>query len=270
MIGRKAAVGLTLLCALVFPAFAASSASAEVAGTTAFTCVPMIEGVTGFKDAHCAEKAANQAEVKFVHKEIKQDETTKIHGTNEKTKNNTSEHTPAMLETAIAGISIKITCTKVFAHGNQTNKLEPAPSKEHWIHGEKITVHYTECELNLAKCEVENKTVLAEGITATTTELGENIRFKPEVGNTFVTFNIVNKAGEQCSITGKFPVVGSLRAQLSGATLNFTHKAITGEKTLTFGGQPAGLSGSITVSQAAETAETGKTGNPISVATVET
>jgi hypothetical protein len=51
MSGRKAIVGLSLLCALVFCAFGAATASAA-GGSTAFTCVKGAASAD-FEDEHC-------------------------------------------------------------------------------------------------------------------------------------------------------------------------------------------------------------------------
>ena len=89
MIGRRAVVGLSLLCALAFSAFAAQSAVA-VKGTTAFTCEPAKEGA-GFSDEHC-EKAVG-AGASFKHSEIKPGVKTQLSVSNNETggKNSTGK-----------------------------------------------------------------------------------------------------------------------------------------------------------------------------------
>jgi hypothetical protein len=267
MIGRRAAVGLALVCALAFSAFAASSAMA-VNGTTAFTCVKESTVGAGFSDAHC--KTAVSSNATFVHKEIAQDLTTTFHGTNEKTTANTLEAEPAILKGKPLGIETEIKCLKVTSHGQLTNRLEPT-TKEHWIEGKKVTVHYSECKVEKpANCKIPNNTILVENTEATTKgeAVGEkmNTRFKPEVGTTFVEFEF-----KECTnglFNGVHKVEGDVAAQTEGATLVFNHAAITAENKLKFFGAAAGLSGKITLSQAAGTAETEPTGNPISATTV--
>ena len=80
MIGRRATVGLSLLCALAFCAFAAQSASAAKAvNTTAFTCV---EGATkDFSDAHCDTKVT-AGTGQYGHVVIPQGTTTEVVGEN--------------------------------------------------------------------------------------------------------------------------------------------------------------------------------------------
>jgi hypothetical protein len=271
MIGRRAAVVLTLLCALFTCAFAAPNAQAVTKGTTAFTCKPEPkpnEKTKGFEDEHCT-KAVTGTKVKWIHESIEQGKSTIFHATNEKTKSETKESTPSVLKSKIVGVEFEITCPKVTAHGKLTNELDP--TGEHWIHGTEITIHYTECTVPKPagqECKVANKTILFEKVTATTTGQGDNIKFSPEAGTTFINFEFEGCKTKE--LNSEHLVQGSFRGQPNGATINFTHKTTTEEKTLTFGGQAAGLEGSITLSQAEATEETAKTGNPLSVTTVET
>jgi hypothetical protein len=60
MYGRRAVVGLSLLCALVFCAFAAPSAQA-LKGTTITTCKQVGSGAT-FQDEHCTKQTMGAAQ----------------------------------------------------------------------------------------------------------------------------------------------------------------------------------------------------------------
>jgi hypothetical protein len=264
MMGRRAVTGLALLCALLFSAFAAQSASA-IKGTTAFTCAPA-EKNGAFKDAHCKE--AGLSSPGFNHVAIEQGKTTIIHATNEKTKNKTTESTPSVLKGKAFGVAITITCSKVFGHGSLVNILDA--SGEHYVHvGNEATVLYTKCVVTgPTGCKIPGEKIEVTKLTATTKEKGDNVTFVPEKGTEFVNFKF--EGCKVAELNTEYKVLGSVLAQSDGATLNFNHNAITATKELTFGGQPAGLEGSITVSQAAETPESGATGNPISLTTVET
>ena len=86
MIGRKAVIGLSLLSALLFSAFAVQSASALVVkvskNTTAFTCVKTEPNKGDLKDAHCDEKVdPNKGEYK--HDAIALNTTTTVAATNQ-------------------------------------------------------------------------------------------------------------------------------------------------------------------------------------------
>jgi hypothetical protein len=265
MIGRRAAVGLALVCALAFSAFAASSAMA-ITGTTAFTCVKETVVGAGFSDAHCKTEVLSKAT--FVHKEIKQDEETIFHGTNEKTNPGTTGSEPAILRAKPLGVETEISCEKVTSHGQITNRLNTT-TKEHWIEGKKVTIHYTGCKvLKPAGCKIPNETIIVENTKATTVGQEMNIKFEPEVGTTFVEFEFTNCTNGL--FNGNHKVEGSIRGQTEGATLTFTHATGTAENTLKFFGAAAGLTGKITLSQAAGTAETEPTGNPITTTTVVT
>jgi hypothetical protein len=261
MMGRRAVAGLALLCALLFSAFAAQSASA-IKGTTAFTCAPAEKGA--FNDAHCKEALAGG---KFAHVAIEQGKTTFFHATNDKTKNKTTESTPAVLKGKAFGIAVTISCEKVFAHGTLTNEKE-AVGGEHYVHGH-LTVIYTKCKVTgPAGCKIPGEKLELGKVTVTTTGKGNNVTFAPTEGNEFVNFKF-----EACTVkelNTEYKVLGSFTAQSDGATLNFNEAAITATKELTFGGQPFGLEGSITISQADATEESAKTGNPITFTTVET
>jgi len=269
MIGRKTVVGMALLSALVFCAFAAQSASAVTAGRTAFTCVKT-EGGAGFKDAHCKEAVGSGAS--FKHAEIAAGTVTNTHITNDKTSTNTLEHTPGVLHAEFLGVQNEVICTKVFGHNKLVNVLE---GKEHYILGSETTLHYTECKVaKPAGCVIPKETLLVKGVSATTKGQagGTNIQFKPEVGNEFVTITY-----EKCTnpfLNGAHVVEGSVKGQMNGATIEFNRETTTKEGTLKFAGSAAGIEGKVTVSQAEKTAELektpGATGNPISSTQVNT
>ncbi|MGB7684775.1 MAG: hypothetical protein WBL45_03240 [Solirubrobacterales bacterium] len=264
MIGRRIALGLVLLSALVFSAFAASSASAAVAGTTMFTCAKSPEQLPGFTDEHCTKAAKTDKEVKRKHVAVAQDKETIFHGTNEKTSADTTKAEPTILKTSFLGVEVEISCSKVFAHGNITNRLNGA--KEHYIHGTKVTILYTGCKyIKPGFCKVKGEKIEITGVTATTEKEGDNVRFKPEAGETLVTFE-----SEGFGCPAKAEIKGTFRAQVEGATLSFTEAGTTADKSLTFAGNAMGISGKITLSQADETQEAGKTGDPLTATTIET
>jgi len=265
MIGRKAAVGLSLLCALVFCAFVAQSASAAI-GTTAYTCIPDSEHeLPGFKDAHCAEPAKTAPEVNFKHKAIKQDEKTIVHGTNEKTSADTKSATAMTLKSTLNKEPAEITCEKVFAHGGLVNRID-TEVKDHYIEGEAgITILYTGCKfLKPGTCKLKEEKIEVTGVRANTLEQGHNVSFEPPEGSkVFVTLSV-----ENCFGITKIPIEAfALWGQVKGATIEFSEAETTKDKSLKFNKELAGLEGKITISQAEKTEESGKTGNAISATT---
>jgi len=269
-LNRRAVVGLTLLCALLFCAFAAQSASA-VSGRTAFTCVKT-EGGAGFKDSHCTGAVASGAA--FKHVEIEQGLLTKTHITNEKTDAATLGSTNTVLKATFLGVENEVVCSKVLGHSEVSN-TQDGITKEHIIHVTKTTLHHTGCKVNKpAGCVIPNETLLIKGITGTTQGQGgaASIVFSPEEGEALVTITY-----EKCTnpfLNGAHVLSGSTTAKLNGATTEFSHNEITTSKKLTYGGAAAGVEGKLTISQASLTTKEGDapatTGNPISTTQVNT
>jgi hypothetical protein len=251
MIGRRTVIGLSLLSALVFCAFAAQSASAAAAkNTTAFTCIAKAEG--DFKDAHCDEKV-EPGKGSFAHAALT-GSPTEIQGTNEDTAGNP---TTAVLTGVAAGVPAEITCKTVHATGNIENKQT---GTEHQIKG-TLTTLFENCQVDKpAKCQVlvpiEVKAVY-EGVEGALgggaiDEMG--VEFKPHEGETFVQIVFGNDA--ECALkNAKLKVTGTAIAtgtppptkatKHTGVTSNFT-KAMT-EKTLKFAGNAASFELSTTV-----------------------
>jgi hypothetical protein len=257
MTGRRAIVGLSLLCTLVFCALAAQGASAAPGkNTTAFTCVEN-GGAKDFEDPHCDQKVA-AGEGKFGHVPIALNQTTEITVTNAKTKNNTVESSPTVFKFEFAGEVVEVSCKTVHGLGTLHN-VEPI-LKEHKVTG-TLTIKVTGCKVEKpAKCfvkePIEFKTEF-EGVE----ELGpekntHGLEFKPHKEGPFALIEI-NFVGLECVLKGKVaPIVGTMIAtgtpnpkeKHSGATLKFT-KEMTKE-TLTVDGKPAEHSGGLTLRMA--------------------
>lgn len=195
MIGRRAVIGLSLLSALLFCAFAASSASASVAvNTTSYTCVEKEKG--DFSDVHCNEKVA-AGTGKFGHVEIKVGEKTGLEGHNQG-----AGGTNPVLRGQVGGVSVEITCTTLGTEGGSQTNEEPS-AKVHNTSG-SATVSFTECVVNKpASCTVKEpistKVVYqgVEGLGPGKNEMG--LEYKPAEGTTFVTITL---QGEKCSLKG--------------------------------------------------------------------
>jgi len=256
MIGRRAVVGLSLICALVLCAFAAPGASA--AGTTAFTCVEKKEG--DFSDAHCDDKV-EPGKGTFGHVEIKAGEKTEFEGTNAKTSGKTNDAAPAMLTGVSGGVAVTIECKKVASTGTIENKEGPPMS----VAGTKIVAEYSECTVQKpAKCKVKEPIKTNELTSATEINATEMfVKFTPPAGKPFVEITL---EGAECAIKGTFPVEGSAAGTGAsnsgeGATLVFTEPMTA--TTLKFGGQAATFS-------ATETIKMKGGGNPIDATTTAT
>ncbi len=256
MIGRKAAVGLCMLCALALSAFAAQGASAASNGTTLFTCkVPSGGDVSvgqKFNKGHCKDKATDNdtdANGTFRHVAFNQDVTTEITGTSE---NTAGVCEGSILRSTQAGVEEELSskCSHILPEVGGvkswvTNKVD-ATTGEHYYEGVAF-LDYT--EVKVAKpaekgCKVKNETVIAH-LKFTTLGQGANIKFSPATGEKFAEFEI-----EGCSIAalnGKYEVKGSLLVEPNGATITTTEAAVTAQGTLKLRGQVAGLEGGMTV-----------------------
>jgi hypothetical protein len=285
MIGRRAVLGLSLLCALLFSAFAAQSASAATNGQTAFTCVKVEANKGDFKDAHCDENVGTN-KGSFAHKALTANPTTEVEGTNAGTKNATTESTPAILRGEALLSKVEITCTGVNGAATIENKLvgerhEVAATGTGTGTPKDFTVTYTGCTVQKpsTKCTVEDSvtkipgTIDVRATAATSESIGPaknemGVVFSPPVvaGVVQPFVEITFTGGPECPLNGlTVPVRGSaagvgtpLNTSVhSGATLNFTDARTT--ETLTFGGKPAGLVSVVTVKM--------KGGNPITSTT---
>jgi hypothetical protein len=260
---QRTAVGLSLICALFFCAFAAQSASAaEGKNTTAFTCVEG-GGAKDFSDAHC-DTAVTAGTGKFGHVAISVGTATGISVTNAKTKNNTTESTPIIQKGTIFGIASEIECKTLSGEGTLTNE-EPSAGV-HRVKG-TITAKFTTCTAKkpAVGCKVKEPIEVSsnvegvEGLGAGKNEMG--LEFKP-TGAHFATITL-----EGCFIAGTFNVDGtaiatgtpSNTAKHTGATSIFT-EAMTKE-TLKLAGNAASVSSSSTVTMSGG-------GNPIALTTV--
>jgi hypothetical protein len=275
MNGRRAIVGLCMLCALVVSAFAAQSASAtESKGTTAFTCKPVIPAkeTKGFSKAHCKPEDAVNTEAKFEHVEIPESTTTKITGNNKDTEGKAVHST--LVSTAF-GATVELTAKTLTGEGWMTNAKDPTTG-EHYAHGEG-TITYTDVTVvKPANCVVDTHDgtltpgpsgiVHTEPLKATTKGQGDRLKFEPKEGTTFAKFWIT---GAGCPFNQTFTVTGSVNAPVDGATTNATEADTTSQNTLKLNGAKAGISGTLTIEGKDEVAKD-TTYEPLSATTVET
>jgi len=261
MIGRRTVVGLSLLSALLFCAFAAQSASAAVAkNTTAVTCVEG-GGAKDFSDAHC-DNAVAPGTGKFGHVAIENGKATTLSITNAKTQNNTTEAAPTILKGTIFGVKSEIVCKTVSGEGTLTNEES---GKEHKVKG-SVTANFTSCVANKPSgCKVKepitvkSNTEGVEGLGAGANEMG--LEFKPTEGTIFSSVVL-----EGCLLAGTYNTTGTAigtgtpapTSKHSGTTNVFTN-AMTKE-TLKLAGNPAEVSSTTTVTMSGG-------GNPVALTT---
>lgn len=172
MTAQRAFAGLGLLCALIFCAIAAPSASAQ--GTTAFTCEKG-GGALDFSDAHCDNKVTAGTGT-FGHVIIAENLGTPIVTTNEKTKNATTNPTPVILK----GKETEIECTKFAGTAAATNIVDA--NKVMQNEGTKVVIELSGCTVKApVNCKVKEP-VKFTGTHLTTETLEKTemaIEYKP-------------------------------------------------------------------------------------------
>ncbi|HEX5609269.1 MAG TPA: hypothetical protein VFX45_04155 [Solirubrobacterales bacterium] len=243
MTGRRAIVGLCMLCALLVSAFAAQGASAV--GTTGYTCNTTGTAVgTKFSDAHCKTSNVNG---EFRHVEIPKGTTTELTVSNETTegvKDNT------LFKFTIAGSAISFTGTTTSGSGWMTNAEEGG---EMFAHGEG-TATYTGITAS-GGCKVftdsgagkgEEGVIHTEPLKGSTKGQGDSVKFEPAAGTVFARFLL-----EGCTntgVNGTYTVTGAIKSTtVNGATVNFTHADTTTQNTLKLNATiKMGLEGTVT------------------------
>lgn len=283
MTGRRAIVGLCMLCALAFSAIMAQAANAESNGLTLFTCkeVTPAPGTAGFSKAHCKESDAVSTEAKYEHVAIAENTTTNITGTTVDTE---GKPTPSRLKATISGIETELVSPLAHIHPEVegkptswvTNAKEPATGvpnpNEHYFHGE-AQVDYTEVEVAKPAgkgCKVKGGTVTTNKLKFSSTGTKEHtVKFEPASGPTglFAEFTV-----EGCSVgalNGPYEVKGSVEGVVDGSTLTFTHAQTTAQALLTVRAQKAGFESTTTI-KGTDFAAGDKTDTPLSATTVPT
>ena len=258
MNGRRAIVGLCLLCAMAFNAIAAQSASAAK-GTTMFTCSASAP-TKSFGTAHC-----NTAGSGFGHVEVAQDLTTHTKYVNT---------TLQLFQSTIAGTAFLLETNALTGTGSCFNRLN---GKEHWIQCSEIKLKYTAITVGIPEgCGVKGLpggagVVETKALKATTQTELMAIKLEPETGTTVAEWEWTGEP--VCPFSGKGKFVGTITCVPSGAELVCNHAEVTASKTLRFGsaaGNPAGYEGRATITGGEGKAEEGKPTNPISSTTKET
>jgi hypothetical protein len=230
MIGhRSAAIGLSVLSAILICALGAQSASAAKAvKTTAFTCVKGA-GEKDFKDEHCDENVGKE-KGEYGHVAIEAGKPTEVELTNEKVTESTKKSESAVLKSKVGGAKVTIECTVAKGKGTFVNE---EIEKTHTGSGSG-TAEMSSCTVKeLAKCIVAEPIVAGasggpvEGLGAEKNEMGAEL-IGSGAEETFATIEFKNKGAETCAVNGKsFPVKGSV-ITTSGPT---TESPQTGKST---------------------------------------
>jgi hypothetical protein len=240
MIGRRAILALSLLCALAGWAFAAPNAMA-IKGTTAFTCVEEPhppENAVGFSDEHCTKEALG-INVKFVHSEIIPNQTTQLKVINDET----SKLVPTKLLFSVEKSEIELeagsfeSCLGHTAVRNQENLEKQMEAAIPEFCGEFSKVEVKKQE----GCTIAGGKVMLINIAAEPREISKGkgvvinnggkeemyVEFEPFKGKPFASFTL-----EKCkngALNKTYSVEGTAKAnvttelgKLDGPTLKFT------------------------------------------------
>ncbi len=247
MIGRKAVIGLALLCSLAFCAVVAQGAAAE---QTAFTCAPGAgSGTTKeFTDAHC-DNTVEPGHGTFHHVEIPVLTNTEITLTNGATENETKSATRAHLFVAkLHGVAeVEVNCKKV----NGTGTMENTNTGGVMGASGKGIIKFEECEANhgctvAEPIEAKVKAELVEKLAPE--EKGMGLKFEPQVaGGTFTSITFL---GTGCPLKafGAIPAAGSTIGTAHGEPTGMGATVYIGENnSITVGGEPAQLTGRVTL-----------------------
>jgi hypothetical protein len=258
MNGRRAIIGLCMLCALVFSALAAQGASA--AGTTAFTCkavTPAAE-TKGFSKEHCKTADAVTTNAKFEHVAFAAGTATDLTVTNAKTNAETNGATSFSLHSVQSGVEEQLSATGVMGEGTITNSEaggEMLASGTSSLTFTGVTVQKPVGKGCKVYEDINPTTMGPEGqvktnsLKGTTFSEGEKmgLKFEPAVGEVFATFYVT-----ECSVAalnGTYEVKGSIKTTtVDGATIEFTSAETTGQGTLKTRGQKSGIDGKLTLS----------------------
>ncbi|HVQ57389.1 MAG TPA: hypothetical protein VMS60_00640 [Solirubrobacterales bacterium] len=248
MNGRKTTVGLCMLCALVFSAFAAQSANA-ITGTTAFTCKKVGPPEGQFTGSHCI---ATQPDASWAHVPFASNTTTTTTANNE---DEAGEKIPTIFKATVGGLPLEIEAKTVSGSGWMTNAI--AASGEHYVHKASLfTFEEAIVKSPAGKgCKVytdKEGEKGAEGVfhttelLATTEGQGMGLKFTPAAGEVFATFVISGCEGGLGALNKTHSLTGSVVGTPAGGTTNFTHEATTSQNTLKLSGSKAGISASWT------------------------
>lgn len=236
MIQRRFLVALALLCAIVTSSVSVAGASA----TEAVECSSSASKLDKF-GAHCLPvpegKTAN-----FGHVGLSAG-SHEITATNANTASETTAAAVSLLAGVISGVSIEIQCTGVSGTGSMQNVGGQASGTG--------VLTYSGCTINKPAgkgCVVNGNSITTNSIAAES-EGASTLKLKPASGELFASIQF-----EKCSVEALnriFPVSGTMKATVTGATVTSTEAGVTEQNTLKLAGNKAAIGGALTIKSAA-------------------
>lgn len=247
MIGRKSILGLALLCAPLFSAFAATNASAE---QKAYTCTTTA-GVKDYNDEHCVTNVGAGKGTRG-HTVIAENNNTEVTVTNAKTSADTTAAEATKLRGTLGGVITEVVCTEADGVGTLNNAAASVTIT-------KLSITYSQCTITEPankKCVVPGGSISTSQLTLTTAgQAASKLSVSPGA-NPYAEIKI-EKCEEEKPPTGVYKVTGTYVASQSGATFTTTHAGVTAQNTLKWGGVKVGLETALTLSM--------KEGEPITL-----
>jgi hypothetical protein len=238
MVGRRSVLGVSTLCALVLGVFAAANA---FGAQRAWECAPT-PGSGTFTDEHCQIEAGTG----FTHKNnIANGTPTNITGTNQKTAAGTTASEVWKLKGKLVGVATEVQCTTLASVSNAglINEANAVIGN-----GKAVFSGCTVAAPAGRNCKVGGGEFTTSELFGSTAGLSANeLKIEPFNAETELTVIRIENCLSNIPPTNNYPVDGSLIFTTSGATMTSTHAGITAQGTLTFGGNPAGVSGAATI-----------------------
>lgn len=259
MTGRRAVTGFSLLCALLFCAFAAPNALA-VKGTTMYACESGVKNAD-YKDAHCNEKVT-AGTGSFGHVEIKPVTETQVSVTNGKTAENTTKSTSLVISVKelLTKENVEIVCESVTSGTGAATHLENKEAKPMEAEG-PTELKYEKCKMPVPAgevCKVKEPIVVKANIkTKVIKEVPEEMGLEtsPTAKEFLSTISIEENVAGKCTNLAKASpyafngtTIGTPGGTATGRGATMSTTAGTTEKTLILGGKAAVLTSTITTS----------------------
>jgi hypothetical protein len=238
----SAAIGVPVLCALVFCAFLAPSASAET--TTAAKCASVGSGAK-LKDEHCMESVGGGGKG-FLITPIAEKTAIETVSSNQKTESMTGASTDVVMVIRIKLTRGDIVCKKWDLTGTVKNEIEKG-GKAKLVTGEKLTSAFSECTMKselgeTEGCEIEKGKIEGTNVASSTQIKKKETVFNGEGGKALWTIKIIKC--KKAEFNKDWEMTGGLYGTPSPTTvMDFPEIG----STLKLAGEPASLAGKLTL-----------------------
>jgi hypothetical protein len=254
MTSRRTISGLILLCALIVSAVAAQAASAVSQTAVECTSTGTPLNTDRFADAHCKTKEVGKPNF---HAATPTGTKIATEGTNITTFPSSE---PAVLKALVMGVDIQIEAELV-TFAKKSTVENNVTGEEMYAEGLLPELHIANVTTPVPNCGVAGMppgggadtpgTIQTWPLRATTKGLAQGVvKFEAQSPNKLAEFTFT---GASCGLAGTpWPVYGTITSdKAEGATIPFSHKAVTNAKSLrvlnAMSGPFAGLTARVTI-----------------------